>query len=74
MSDLNERIKQITVKKSGVTRLTLSDFRNYQNLRIECETLPLVITGDNGSGKTNILEALSFLTPGRGLRICTFIK
>ena len=68
MSDLNERIKQITVKKSGVTRLTLSDFRNYQNLRIECEMSPLVITGDNGSGKTNILEALSFLTPGRGLR------
>lgn len=54
--------------KSGVTRLTLTDFRNYQFLRINAELSPVVITGENGSGKTNILEAISFLTPGRGLR------
>ncbi len=54
--------------KSGVTRLTLTDFRNYQFLRINAELSPIVITGENGSGKTNILEAISFLTPGRGLR------
>lgn len=54
--------------KSGVTRLTLTDFRNYQFLRINAELSPIVITGENGSGKTNILEAISFLTPGKGLR------
>lgn len=54
--------------KSGVTRLTLTDFRNYQFLRINVELCPIVITGENGTGKTNILEAISFLTPGRGLR------
>lgn len=54
--------------KSGVTRLTLTDFRNYQFLRINAELCPIVITGDNGTGKTNILEAISFLTPGKGLR------
>ena len=55
-------------EKSGVTRLTLTDFRNYQFLRIHAALAPIIITGENGSGKTNILEAVSFLTPGRGLR------
>lgn len=54
--------------KSGVTRLTLTDFRNYAHLRINANLAPIVITGDNGVGKTNILEAISFLTPGRGMR------
>ncbi len=54
--------------KSGVSRLTLTDFRNYQFLRIKADLCPIVITGENGTGKTNILEAISFLTPGRGLR------
>lgn len=54
--------------KSGVKRLTLADFRNYAYLRINTDLNPVVITGENGSGKTNILEAISFLTPGRGLR------
>lgn len=61
-------MNEITEKKSGVARLTLSDFRNYKILRIEADISPIIITGENGSGKTNILEAISFLTPGRGLR------
>ncbi|MFR1032041.1 MAG: AAA family ATPase [Alphaproteobacteria bacterium] len=52
--------------KVSVTRLTLTDFRNYAHLRLNAELAPIVITGENGSGKTNILEAISFLTPGRG--------
>ena len=68
MSELTEKLNEITQEKSGVTRLTLSDFRNYRSLRIEADITPIVITGENGSGKTNILEAISFLTPGRGLR------
>lgn len=68
MSLLNEKLQEITKLKSGVKRLTLADYRNYKSLRINAEISPIVITGENGSGKTNILEAISFLTPGRGLR------
>ena len=49
-------------------RLTLSDFRNYANLRLDLEPRHVVLTGDNGAGKTNLLEAVSYLVPGRGLR------
>lgn len=52
----------------AVTRLTLSDFRCYSFLRLECDSRPVILTGPNGAGKTNILEALSFFSPGRGLR------
>ena len=51
-----------------LTRLTLADFRNYESLTWRPEGRVSVITGPNGSGKTNLLEALSLLTPGRGLR------
>lgn len=64
VSQFSEQIQ----KKSGVIRLTLSDFRNYAGLRLDVGLCPIVLTGENGSGKTNILEAVSFLTPGRGLR------
>lgn len=52
----------------GVVRLMLTDFRNYNHLSLDLDTRPVVLTGSNGVGKTNILEALSFLTAGRGLR------
>ena len=68
MSLLKEKLQKIAQLKSGVKRLTLTDYRNYKSLRINAEISPIVITGENGSGKTNILEAVSFLTPGRGLR------
>ena len=61
-------INDFNQKKSGVLRLTLTDFRNYQFLRINAEPGIIVVHGENGCGKTNILEAISFLTPGRGLR------
>lgn len=51
-----------------VARLTLSDFRNYDRLALDLGPGPVVFTGQNGAGKTNLLEAVSFLTPGRGLR------
>ena len=68
MSELSAKIKEITKEKSGVKCLTLSEYRNYEALRINTGINPIIITGDNGSGKTNILEAISFLTPGRGIR------
>jgi DNA replication and repair protein RecF len=55
----------------AVRRLALSDFRCYPALRLEVDPRPVVLTGANGAGKTNLLEALSFLTPGRGLRRAT---
>ena len=51
-----------------IQRLTLTDFRNYPRLRLDVEAGPVVLTGSNGAGKTNLLEAISFLAPGRGLR------
>ena len=53
---------------ASVERLTLSNFRCYEQARIETAGRPVVLSGANGSGKTNILEAVSLLTPGRGLR------
>ncbi len=52
----------------ALTRITLSDFRNHADLRLEPGSGFVVLTGENGAGKTNILEAISLLTPGRGLR------
>jgi DNA replication and repair protein RecF len=52
----------------AVRQLRLTEFRNYQRLRLDLAPGPVVLVGDNGAGKTNLLEAVSFLTPGRGLR------
>lgn len=52
----------------AVRRLELKDFRNYGRLRLELRPGPVVLHGDNGAGKTNLLEAVSLLAPGRGLR------
>ena len=68
MDNLALNLVQFIKEKSGVSRLTLTDFRNYAHLRINAKLAPIIITGENGTGKTNILEAISFLTPGRGLR------
>ena len=51
-----------------LTRLTLTDFRNYAALTWRPAARLAVVTGPNGSGKTNLLEAVSLLVPGRGLR------
>ncbi|HRK96067.1 MAG TPA: AAA family ATPase, partial [Rhodospirillales bacterium] len=52
----------------SVARLTLSAFRCYAYRRLDLGPQSVVLTGANGSGKTTILEALSLLAPGRGLR------
>jgi len=53
---------------TAVRRLALTEFRNYALLRLELDDRPVVLSGVNGAGKTNLLEAVSFLAPGRGLR------
>lgn len=51
-----------------VTALRLVDVRNHALLSLEPGMRSIALVGDNGAGKTNILEALSLLSPGRGLR------
>lgn len=51
-----------------LSQLTLHNFRNYPELRLNAAPGFMVFSGANGAGKTNILEAVSLLAPGRGLR------
>ncbi|WP_066483218.1 MULTISPECIES: DNA replication/repair protein RecF [unclassified Sphingomonas] len=51
-----------------LTRLRLTDFRNHALATLMPGPGRVVLTGDNGAGKTNVLEAISLLAPGRGLR------
>ena len=63
------------MEKSGlwVERLTLTNFRSYAAANVVTDAGPQVIVGANGSGKTNLLEALSLLSPGQGLRRVPFV-
>ncbi|MGB8893161.1 MAG: DNA replication/repair protein RecF [Pseudolabrys sp.] len=55
-----------------IQRLTLTNFRSYHAAQILLDrTGPVVLTGANGAGKTNLIEAISLLAPGRGLRRAT---
>jgi DNA replication and repair protein RecF len=51
-----------------IRRLTLTNFRSYHAASLTIEGGPVVLIGPNGAGKTNLLEAISFFAPGRGLR------
>ncbi|WP_260924460.1 DNA replication/repair protein RecF [Novosphingobium sp. 9] len=49
-------------------RLLLSRFRNHRETALEGTAQFNLLVGENGAGKTNVLEAISLLSPGRGLR------
>lgn len=51
-----------------LAQLTLTDFRNYAQLSASFDGRHVVLFGANGAGKTNLIEAVSLLSPGRGLR------
>ncbi len=55
-----------------ISRLSLTDFRNYRAAILHCGPECVVLLGSNGAGKTNCLEAISLLTAGRGLRTLPF--
>ena len=59
-------------RRLWVARLALTDFRNYAALTLETGPEPVILVGPNGSGKTNLLEAVSRLAPGQGLRRAPF--
>ncbi len=56
----------------SISRLKLANFRNYESLSLRLGSSHIVLTGENGAGKTNLLEAISLLSPGRGLRRATY--
>jgi DNA replication and repair protein RecF len=53
---------------AALSQLTLTDFRSYASASIEARPGFVLLSGENGAGKTNVLEAVSLLAPGRGLR------
>jgi DNA replication and repair protein RecF len=56
----------------SIHRLTLTNFRSYHVAQVVLDRVgPVVLTGANGAGKTNLIEAISLLAPGRGLRRAT---
>lgn len=54
--------------KVYIERLILDNYRNFSNLELTFNNNIIVIIGENGSGKTNILESISLFSPGKGLR------
>jgi DNA replication and repair protein RecF len=60
--------------KVRVSRLRLADFRNHADLALDFSGRSVVFVGQNGVGKTNVLEALSLLAPGRGFRRATLAE
>ena len=44
-----------------VSHLSLKDFRSYENLELSLKTGQNIFIGENGEGKTNIIEALMYL-------------
>ena len=52
----------------AILSLALSHFRSHRAARLVFDGRPVALFGANGAGKTNILEAVSLLSPGRGLR------
>ena len=65
--------QKLLMSESYISKLLLSNFRNYSSMQIVIPpSKSIIITGNNGTGKTNILEAISLLSPGRGLRNAKF--
>ncbi len=63
MTDLDIRRPHVRL-----TRLALENFRNYASVALRLDGRHVCLYGANGSGKTNLIEAVSMLSPGRGLR------
>jgi DNA replication and repair protein RecF len=61
----------LTASACWLQSLRLRFFRNHAETRFSLNAGPVILTGANGSGKTNVLEAVSWLMPGRGLRNAT---
>ena len=60
------------IPRAWLSRISLNGFRNYAAATLSPDPAPVVLTGENGAGKTNVLEAVSLLSHGRGLRGAPF--
>jgi DNA replication and repair protein RecF len=54
--------------RSAIAEIRLTDFRSYAAATLATQGRSVFLFGPNGAGKTNLLEAISFFSPGRGLR------
>ena len=54
-----------------IRKLNLTNFRSYRATSLAVDAQLAVLVGPNGAGKTNLIEAISFFAPGRGLRRAT---
>ncbi|PJI54221.1 DNA replication and repair protein RecF, partial [Methylobacterium radiotolerans] len=68
MSDVSDPRGEPDGSSLRVTRLIARDFRNHADLELTPRARFVALVGENGAGKTNLLEALSLFVPGRGLR------
>jgi DNA replication and repair protein RecF len=57
-----------------IGRIALTNFRSYAAASIEVGPEPIVLLGANGAGKTNLLEAVSLMAPGSGLRRASYAE
>jgi DNA replication and repair protein RecF len=60
--------KKCSSANTHILSLKLSNFRNHQSYKVDFPNCPIAFIGKNGVGKTNILEAISLMQPGRGIR------
>ena len=72
MSDVSDPRGEPDGSSLRVTRLIARDFRNHADLELTPRARFVALVGENGAGKTNLLEALSLFVPGRGLRRAEF--
>ena len=68
--DTNMSVEKLSFDQ--IKSIKLINFRSHSDLSLELSGRPLAIIGNNGVGKTNILEAISLLSPGRGIRNSKF--
>jgi DNA replication and repair protein RecF len=61
-------------RRVWVERLRLTNFRNYAALALDIGPGPIVLTGPNGAGNTNLMEAVSLLSAGQGLRRAPYVE
>jgi DNA replication and repair protein RecF len=65
-------IQSNEVSRCSLEELKLTSYRNFYNFSLNTESKPVIILGQNGVGKTNILESISLLFPGKGLKNTKF--
>ena len=70
--EINIEITKKDKSCDQIKSIKIINFRSYENFGLEFSGKPVGIIGDNGIGKTNILEAISLFSPGRGMRNASF--